>query len=690
MIVWLASYPRSGNTLLRVILNHIFGLKTWSLYNDTLDLGADKATADMVGHQFLDPNFSVAAAAADDERWLIKTHDYPEDSRKSIYIVRDGRETLTSYLFYYKNILKQEKSLSDLISGLTPFGSWSNHLSAWSPLSREDTLLLRFEDIVDNADGCIKDIATFLDIEPVSQHIPTFTKLQEVNPQFFRSGKNDTWKTVFSRVDHERFWELHGSTMVEYGYTVSATDWQAVRKTHPWSLVVTPAEMQTTEGLPTAKLPPDPSRSDISTLGAQLREHNSEIRRLRTTVALQQRDLERSDADRAARLAVIERQGTELGRIPALEADITFLKECLIASDAEGAQLKKRLIASEADRAARLAVIERQGAELGQIKQILGQLLSHLDRRRRELLPSLALPASWQSFQDTLQQARRALQPSAEPSGLPLADYVAEIDRFNRSQPNPELLTTIRDYNHQMVDTLDGLAPLRGVRLLDIGASPHGYALERALALGAAEYVGIGLDVDEPIEVRAEQGIGRLFAMDATQLAFPDASFDLVISISTFEHIGDVPAALAEIRRVLRPGGKALITFEPIWTCAYGHHLHHFGPIARHMPDWAHLVWDKLAMLRELADVWPADGAPTLAEAANWVYDSPALNRIGLPEMRQHLAECGLCCEWILTLPDTPRDPARLQQIAQATGYSPDDLTAKGISLFLAKEYAKE
>ncbi len=684
MIVWLASYPRSGNTLLRVILNHVFGLKTWSLYNDTLDLGADQATADIVGHQFLDPNFSIAAAAVDDGCWLIKTHDYPEDNRKSIYIVRDGRETLTSYLFYYKNILKQDMSLSDLISGLTPFGSWSNHLAAWNPLSREETLLLRFEDIVDDSNGCITDIATFLNIEPISKHMPTFDELQLVNSKFFRSGKNDTWKTVFNSADHERFWELHGSTMVEYGYTVSAADWQAVRKTRPWSLVVTPAEAQATEDIVASMLPPDPSHSDTATLGSLLHEHNIEIRRLRATVALQQRDLERSDADRAARLAVIERQGAELGRIAALEADVAFLKERVIATNAEGALLQKRLIASEADRAARLAVIERQGAENDQLKQILAGLVSQLTRRRRTLLPSLARTEGWQSLLDTLQQARNALAPRVR-TGVPLAEYIATIDSLTQSLPNAEQLNTIRDYNHYMIDTLENLVPLRGVRLLDIGASPHGYALERALALGVAEYVGIGLGINAPIEIAGEPGDGKLLPMNATQLGLEDASFDLVISISTFEHIGDVPAALAEIQRVLKPGGKALITFEPIWTCAYGHHLHHFGPIAQHMPDWAHLVWDKPTMLRELANVWPADGAPTLAEAADWVYDSPALNRIGLPEMRQHLANCGLGCEWLLTLPDTPRDSARLQQIAQATGYSPDDLTAKGISVFLVK-----
>jgi acetyltransferase-like isoleucine patch superfamily enzyme/SAM-dependent methyltransferase len=403
--------------------------------------------------------------------------------------------------------------------------------------------------------------------------------------------------------------------------------------------------------------------------------------------------LQEADRDRDARMAVIERQGAELGRIPALEADVEFLKN--------------QLIASEADRAARLAVIERQGAELGQVQHRLGAaerqlaeirgLIADIRRlagtHKREIALRALSPRTWRRVRGKVKQLL-AIHALSQSSALPasssadssqLAQYVAKIDQFNAGQPNAQLLNAIRSYNHQMVDTLHGIVPLAGKRLLDIGASPHGYALERALTHKVAEYVGIGLDVEQPLTIRAAQGSGTLLFMDATKLDMPDNSFDLVISMSTFEHIGDVATALAEIRRVLKPGGKALLSYEPIWTCSYGHHLHHFGPIARHMPDWAHLVWDKAAMLRELGDVWPKDGVPSLQEAADWVYDSPALNRIGMQQMLQLLRESGLAIEWLTKIPDEPRSAARLKEIEQATGLSREDLIAKGLSVFLAK-----
>ena len=142
---------------------------------------------------------------------------------------------------------------------------------------------------------------------------------------------------------------------------------------------------------------------------------------------------------------------------------------------------------------------------------------------------------------------------------------------------------------------------------------------------------------------------------------------------------------MAEIRRVLRPGAAALVTVDPVWTCSYGHHLHHFGPVAKCMPDWAHLLWTKEQMLDCLAGVWPGDSSPSLVEAANWVYDSPALNRIGISRMRQIFRESGLAIEWMVSLEDQTRDAERLALVSRTSQIAPEDLMAKGLSVFLKK-----
>lgn len=53
MIVWLASYPRSGNRFFRILLFHLYGIKTYSVYSDPLleKIGA----SEIVGHNII-PN----------------------------------------------------------------------------------------------------------------------------------------------------------------------------------------------------------------------------------------------------------------------------------------------------------------------------------------------------------------------------------------------------------------------------------------------------------------------------------------------------------------------------------------------------------------------------------------------------------------------------------------------------------
>jgi SAM-dependent methyltransferase len=66
--------------------------------------------------------------------------------------------------------------------------------------------------------------------------------------------------------------------------------------------------------------------------------------------------------------------------------------------------------------------------------------------------------------------------------------------------------------------------------------------------------------------------------MDARDLDFPDASFDVVFSLSSIEHFGgprDVARAAAEVARVLRPGGCALIATE----CFLRHHPADAAPV---------------------------------------------------------------------------------------------------------------
>jgi SAM-dependent methyltransferase len=263
-------------------------------------------------------------------------------------------------------------------------------------------------------------------------------------------------------------------------------------------------------------------------------------------------------------------------------------------------------------------------------------------------------------------------------------EYRASVDAFNASQSNRVLLDEIRTYNHRMMDELDSILTLRGRVVLDIGASPHGYSLERALERDVALYVGIGLDIAAVACGVGEWGnAGVLMAMDATALRFPSDVFDAVISLSTLEHVQDVEATLSEMARVLKPEGRALITFEPVWSCSYGHHLHHFGPCARLVPPWAHLTWKPERMRRHLEDSWPQHAPLSVEEAIQWIYRGKDINRYSLRDYRGFFERAPLEVEWIVDLKEVGMN-ADAQTVA-ATGFSPEELVTKGLSVLLRK-----
>jgi ubiquinone/menaquinone biosynthesis C-methylase UbiE len=266
-----------------------------------------------------------------------------------------------------------------------------------------------------------------------------------------------------------------------------------------------------------------------------------------------------------------------------------------------------------------------------------------------------------------------------------LVAYIKTIDAYNAAQPNSEMLDAIRKYNHFIINSLNRIRPLSGLRILDVGASPHGYALEESLALGVSEYVGIGLDIREDFAIKTKTGHARLTYMNAESLSFKDNEFDVIVTMSTFEHIGNLDKALSEFNRVLQQQGCVLISFEPIWTCSYGHHLHHLGEISNLVPDWSHLLWSKDEMMEYLNSCWPLNAPLSVPEACKWIYEDNVLNRKGIKEIRKILSECQMKVEWISPMMDEARNEEQLIAAIEKTGLLRDELMAKGLTILLYK-----
>ena len=104
----------------------------------------------------------------------------------------------------------------------------------------------------------------------------------------------------------------------------------------------------------------------------------------------------------------------------------------------------------------------------------------------------------------------------------------------------------------------------QNAHILDVGCG--GGKFTKYIADQRPDATIIGIDLSKPQLARASKllrGYGdrvRIESGDATQLSFPDATFDGVISYGSIKHWTSQDAGLAECLRVLKPGGPLLVT----------------------------------------------------------------------------------------------------------------------------------
>jgi SAM-dependent methyltransferase len=136
---------------------------------------------------------------------------------------------------------------------------------------------------------------------------------------------------------------------------------------------------------------------------------------------------------------------------------------------------------------------------------------------------------------------------------------------------------------------------LKGATVLDFGCGGGGITFR----LGECASEAWGVDVDaEKLEFarREAERISRSnvhFSLyDGERLPFEDARFDFVYCVDVVEHLSDPTGSLAEIARVLRPGGKLLLSFGPPWRHAHGKHMW------TKLPGWwTHLIFPRSVVM---------------------------------------------------------------------------------------------
>ena len=341
MIIWLASYPRSGNTLLRTLLKQCFDRSSYSRYPTGPEL--DPSLLASIGHRDLEADWQqfYVQATRSDESFLVKTHSPPPDAQPVLHLIRDGRSAIQSYRSYHEAYTEgHDPSLTALILGDDAYGDWTTHYRQWSQRSNARRLALRFEELVEPSRALIRKIGTFVGYEgTIARYHNPFVELHAKAPGFFRRGEttfhaDPTWDETIDWLFHY----VHGDLMRELGI-ISTNDHPAKPSAADLMARVTPVVSR----LVTQRGP----AGHLEGLKADRVVQLETIRRLNER-------LQESEENHVARLELIETLSAQLEDV---EADRAARLELIN-------NLSARLEEVEADRAERLRVIERLKTQL--------------------------------------------------------------------------------------------------------------------------------------------------------------------------------------------------------------------------------------------------------------------------------------------------------------------------------------
>ena len=231
MIIWLASYPKSGNTLLRSILSTYFYSQDGVLQFENLN----KISQFPQTHHFLPlgidiendkevfKNFINAQNLINEEKGklkffkthssLCKIHDCNFTDLKNtlgaIYIVRDPRNVVTSLAHHYNLSIDQATDVmidKNRLMDKTPkncrvfLGSWNFNYNSWKNLKDQNKfLLIKYEDLINKKKTVLLKIFKYLDLLGLKSNLD-MTKLN-------KAIKTTEFKNMKKKEENETFYE---------------------------------------------------------------------------------------------------------------------------------------------------------------------------------------------------------------------------------------------------------------------------------------------------------------------------------------------------------------------------------------------------------------------------------------------------------------------------------------------------
>lgn len=270
-IIWLASYPKSGNTWLRAFLANLFSgeadpvsfdrmsnfipseaLTAW--YEQTY--GADFDTSDNEAVSARRATVQSKLAAGKQTPIFLKTHSYlgQEQGHSTInlnitigavYIVRNPLDVVVSAAPHFNLTIDQtielmaDTQMTSQAGGKLVFekpADWSTNVRSWTKKSHPSLLVLKYEDLLQEPKKNFTQLTRFVQLNKSTKEIQraidnsSFKSLQSLEQRdgfserpdhaksFFRKGETEQWREALSEAQIRKIIDTHHKQMKRFDY----------------------------------------------------------------------------------------------------------------------------------------------------------------------------------------------------------------------------------------------------------------------------------------------------------------------------------------------------------------------------------------------------------------------------------------------------------------------------------------
>ena len=225
-IRFIAAYPRSGSTWLRTMLATLMD---------------ERVSGNPLSMERIIPALSIPNAKKINRRLdnpIVFSHaPFLPGVQRAIYLVRDGRDSITSFYHFTVTLRGLNLSFSEWLNlyqrGLLG-QRWDENVTSWLQNGRknlgENLLVIKYETLKAQSEESLQQIANFLHIphspERIRQAIQdtSFENMQKMekqrrpdtqdpNQRVYRTGKSGEWKTQFDEKQHSEFMKIAGPAM---------------------------------------------------------------------------------------------------------------------------------------------------------------------------------------------------------------------------------------------------------------------------------------------------------------------------------------------------------------------------------------------------------------------------------------------------------------------------------------------